>query len=355
MSLQTTWFILITVLWSGFFLLEGFDFGVGMLTPFVGRDLDERRLLKGTTGPFWDGNEVWLIVAGGATFAAFPDWCATMFSAFYVPLILVLAALIVRATGTEYRDRRDSERWQTAWDWVIAVACLLAPLLLGIALGGLLGGVPIDSDMEFTGGFVDLVQPYALVTGATFLALSLLQGALFLRLRITDDLRARAQRSARTIAVVAVVVLAVQLVWTTVIEPGDTVIPGAWAWLAITFAVAAALVAGEDRHEGWAFASSSAAVVFTMANLFATLYPNTMVSATSTANNITVYDSSSPYTLRLMTIVAAVMVPVVLAYTAWNYWVYRQRIHPRTAPTPTDDADAAPPPAPASGLSAESH
>lgn len=338
MSLQTTWFILIGVLWSGFFVLEGFDFGVGMLTPVIGRDVSEQGTLKETTGPFWDGNEVWLIVAAGATFAAFPDWYATMFSAYYLPLLVVLVALILRATGTEYRDRRDSDRWRTAWDWVIAGACLVAPLLLGIVLGGLLGGLPIDADHEFTGGFVDLVQPYALLTGVTFLGLSLLQGAAFLRLRTTDALRNRAGVTVRRTSIVAVVLLCAQLAWTTAVDPTDTVIPGPWAWLAVTAAVAAAIVAHEQRHEGWAFALSSAAVAFTIANLFATLYPNTMVSTTSAADSLTTELSSSSYTLTLMTIVAAVMVPVVLVYTAWNYWVFRQRVRPRVSGPPADEA-----------------
>jgi cytochrome d ubiquinol oxidase subunit II len=341
MSLQTTWFILIGVLWTGFFLLEGFDFGVGMLTPFVGRDAAERGVLKETTGPFWDGNEVWLIVVTGATFAAFPDWYATMFSAFYMPLFVVLVALILRATGTEYRDRRDGVRWRTAWDGVIAVTCLLVPFFLGIALGGLLGGLPIDGQMEFTGSFVDLVQPFALITGVTFVVLSLLQGASFLRLRTVDETRDRASAAARKISLVAVVILAAQLIWTTAVDPTDTVIPGPWAWVAITAVVAAALLAHERRHEGWAFVASSATIASTVANLFATLYPNTMISTTSVANNLTTDDSSSSYTLKLITIVAAIMVPVVLVYTAWNYWVFRERVRPREPVAPTDEVTGA--------------
>ena len=340
MSLQTTWFLLITVLWAGFFLLEGFDFGVGMLTPFLGRDVRERGRLKETTGPFWDGNEVWLVVAAAATFAAFPDWYATMFSAFYIPLFVVLVALILRATGTEYRDRRESERWRTGWDRVIAVCCLLVPLLIGVALGGLLVGLPIDSDKEFTGNFLDLVQPYALLTGLAFVALSLLQGTSFLRLRTTGELRRRASACGRRVSVIAAILVAAQLIWTTVADPTANVVPGPWAWLAITAAVATALLEGGERHEGWAFVGGSATVVFTVANLFATLYPNTMISSTNSSYSLTTSDSSSSYTLTLMTIVAAIMLPVVLVYTAWNYWVFRQRVHPRPTSTPATAVDA---------------
>lgn len=341
MGLQTTWFTLITVLWAGFFLLEGFDFGVGMVTPFVGHDPEERRTVKETTGPFWDGNEVWLIVAGGATFAAFPDWYATMFSAYYLPLVLVLVALILRATGAEYRGRRDSDRWRTGWDWTIAGCCLAVPLLIGVALGGLLGGLPIDSQKEFTGNLADLLRPYALITGVTLAALSLLQGLLFLRLKTTDQIRGRANDGARKVAPAVVAVLAVQLVWTQVNDPANGVVPGAGAWLAITFAVAAALLAYERRLDGWAFFASSATIVFTVVNLFGTLYPNTMVSSTSSANNLTVTDSSGSYTLTLITIVAAIMVPVILVYTAWNYWVFRKRVTPASAEGRSREATSA--------------
>lgn len=335
MELQDLWFLLIAVLWAGFFVLEGFDFGVGMVTPFLGRDEQERRLVKETTGPFWDGNEVWLLVAGGATFAAFPNWYATMFSAYYIPLFLVLVALILRATGSEYRERRESLRWRATWDWVIAACCLLVPLLIGVAFGGLIGGIPIDQDMEFTGTFVDLVQPYALMSGVTFAALSLFQGLLFLRIRTTGHVEERASIIARPVGVITVVVLAMLVVWTQVVAEGDSVIPGLGAWLALTFAVAAAALAFEHRHAGWAFISSTATIVFVVLNVFGTLYPETMVSSTSPAFSLSVSDSSSTYTLTLMTIVVVVVLPVVLLYTAWNYWIFRKRV---TGPPSSDDA-----------------
>lgn len=335
MTLQATWFILIAALWTGFFVLEGFDFGVGMATPFVGRDDEERGLLKETTGPFWDGNEVWLIVVGGATFAAFPDWYATMFSAYYLPLFVVLVALILRATGTEYRDRRDSHRWRTTWDWLIAGSCLAVPLLLGTALGGLVGGIPIDAQKEFTGDLLDLVQPFALLTGVLFAALSLFQGLLFIRLKTTGDLVARAGHAARWVGGLVFVLVLVQMVWMQ-FEVGRGVIPGLASWLALTFAGAAALLALEKHHDGWAFVCSSGTILSVVVSVFAILYPDTMISTTSSAYNLTVEDSSGSYTLTLMTIVAGVMLPVVLLYTAWSYWVFRERVRrPRVGSGPT--------------------
>ena len=330
MALQTTWFVLITVLWAGFFVLEGFDFGVGMLTPLLGHDEAERQALKSTTGPFWDGNEVWLLVAGGATFAAFPDWYASMFSAYYLPLFLVLAALILRAVGSEYRDRVATPRWRTTWDWLIAGACLLAPLLIGVALGGLLGGIPLDAQHDFTGSFLDLVSPYALFSGVTFAALCLWQGLMFLRVRTTGDLQERAQHRAGPAGLVILALVAVHLVWTQRVADAG-VIPGLGGWLAVTFAGAGAWLAHHERHEGWGFACSAAAIAFTVIGFFATLYPNLMVSSTSSAYTITTSDSSGSYTLTLMTIITLVMLPVVLIYTAWNYWVFRQRVTPADA------------------------
>jgi len=360
---QTTWFVLITVLWTGFFVLEGFDFGVGMLTPVLGRSEEERVLIKETTGPFWDGNEVWLVVAGGATFAAFPDWYATMFSAYYLPLFLVLVALILRATGLEYRNRRTSPVWRARWDWVVAAACLAVPLLIGTALGGLLGGLPINQDKEFTDNFLDLVQPYALLNGVLFTALCVLQGVLFIRMKTTGEVAEQAYSRIRWIGLVVVLLTCVHLVWTQVVANGT--VPGLAAWLALIFAVAAAWLARERGHLGMAFTASSGTIVFTVVSLFSTLYPDTMVSTTNPDYSLTVSDSSGEYTLKLMTIVALVMVPVVLIYTAWSYWVFRTRVtgKPTSRTTAHDVIDAqvlqvtAPAPAPegpAAGAAPES-
>jgi cytochrome d ubiquinol oxidase subunit II len=325
MALQATWFIFITVLWSGFFVLEGFDFGVGMLVPFLGRDDLERRVLRATTGPFWDGNEVWLVTAGAATFAAFADWYATMFSAYYLPLFVVVLALILRAVGVEFRDKIADSRWRHVWDWITVGCCVLVPLLIGTAFGGLLNGLPIDQQMEFTGSFASLVQPYALFTGILFAALCLLQGLMFLRIKTTGDLATRASRTVRPVAWIVVAVLAVHIVWTR-FAAGSGVIPNLGAWLALTFAVAAAWLAANPEHRGAAFGCSAATIAFTVISFFAELYPNLMVSTTSAAYDITTANSSGSYTLTLMTIVTVVMAPIVIIYTAWNYWVFRQRL-----------------------------
>jgi len=341
MALQTTWFILITVVWSGFFVLEGFDFGVGMLVPVLGRDDVERRLLRATIGPFWDGNEVWLLVAGGAMFAAFPDWYATMFSAYYLPLFAVVVALILRAVASEYRDKAMTATGRRTWDWLMAAGCLLAPLLIGVAFGGLLGGLPIDSQKEFTGTFTDLVQPYALFTGLTFAALCKLQGLAFLRIRTSGQIEARASTVIRPVGVAVVGLLVVFMFWTQAVS-GSGVIPNAGAWLALTFAVATAWLGFEPAHRGWAFACSSLTIACTVFGFFGELYPNLMVSTTAAANTLTISNSSSgSYTLTLITIITLVMLPVVLLYTAWNYWVFRRRLDPPDPEDPGDPGEAA--------------
>ncbi len=325
MGLQTLWLMLITVLWAGFFVLEGFDFGVGMLVPFLAHDDTDTRVLRATTGPFWDGNEVWLITVGGATFAAFPDWYATMFSAYYLPLFAVLAALILRATGLEYRDKAKTAAVRQVWDWAIAVSCLLVPLLVGVVFGGLLGGLPIDAQHEFTGTFADLIQPYALFSGLTFAALCLMQGLAFVRVKATDDLDLRAERVLKVLSIVMFVVLFVYAEWTQGKSDGG-VVPGAGACIALTFAGAAAWLAQLPAHRLWAFVCTSGAIAFTVLGFFGELNPNLMVSTTNAAYNLTTADSSSSYTLTLITIITVVMLPVVLLYTCWSYWVFRQRI-----------------------------
>ncbi len=326
MALQTTWFIFIALLWAGFFVLEGFDFGVGMAVPFLGHDDVERRVLRRTIGPFWDGNEVWLITAGAATFAAFPDWYASMFSAYYLPLFLVVVSLILRAVGFELRDRVEASRWRRVWDGIFVGSCLLVPLLIGVAFGGLLNGIPIDGQMEFTGSFLDLVQPYALCTGVVFVALCVMQGLLFLRIKTEGVLHERATRAAGPAAWIVVALLTVHIVWTRFAVGDGTIIPGLGAWVALTFAVTAACLAYHEGLRGIAFGCSAATIATYLLGFFGDLYPNVLVSSTAATDNITIADSSGSYTLTLMTIITVVMLPVVIIYTAWNYWVFRQRV-----------------------------
>ena len=324
MELTDVWFLLIAVLWTGYFVLEGFDFGVGMLLPVLGRKEEERRVLINTIGPVWDGNEVWLLVAGGATFAAFPEWYATLFSGFYLPLLLILVALIVRGVAFEFRGKVDDASWRARWDLAIIVGSFVPALLWGVAFGNIVRGVPIDAQHEYTGGFFNLLNPYALLGGLTTLTLFALHGAVFLALKTTGDVRARANALAARIGLVAVVVAASFLVWTQVEH-------GKWSTAVTATVAAVALVAalGANRRgrEGWAFLGMAVTLATAVATLMLALYPDVMPSSTNEAFSLTTENASStPYTLKIMTWVAVVFTPVVLGYQAWTYWVFRKRI-----------------------------
>lgn len=326
MSLEVTWFVVVGVFWVGFFILEGFDFGVGALHRFVGRNDTERRVAINTIGPVWDGNEVWLIVAGAATFAAFPGWYATWFSAGYLALLLVLLALIIRGVSFEWRGKVDAHAWRGAWSGTLTVGSVLVPLLLGVALGDLLAGLPVDSNEEFTGNFWDLLTPYGLWTGLTLLGLCLLHGSTFLALKAGDPIRQRAKAfSSRVVWVIAVAAL-LFAIWTVSLGDG-----GVWRLLAaalpVVAAVAAAVLLRAD-HEGASFAATAVAIGGTIVALFANLYPNVLVSSTNAANNLTVANASSAdYSLKVMTVVAVIFVPIVLLYQGWSYHVFRVRIN----------------------------
>ncbi len=343
MHLHTLWFIILAVVWVGFFVLEGFDFGVGVLHTLVGRTELERRVALNTIGPFWDGNEVWLIVAGAGTFAAFPGWYATMFSALYLALLLVLAALIARGVAFEFRGKQEDPRWRATWTWCTTVGSLLIPLLLGVGLGDLLHGLPIDGHHEYTGNFFDLLTPYGLWTGVTLLGLCLLHGATFLALKSTDDVRARARAVSRPLGWAAVGLVVGFVVWTRVVV-GHTQVPGPVEVLAVIAVAFAARLARSD-HEGWAFAASATAIAATVGSIFIDLYPSVMVSSTSAAYDLTVNNSASGhYALVVMTIVVVLFLPLVLAYQGWSFYVFRARVQapPREAGSPA----AAAPPAP---------
>jgi cytochrome d ubiquinol oxidase subunit II len=320
MELTTLWFILIAVLWAGYFLLEGFDFGVGVLFPVIGRDDADRRTMLNTIGPVWDGNEVWLLVAGGATFAAFPEWYATLFSGFYLPLFLILLALIVRGVAFEYRHRSDDP---SRWDQAIFWGSLVPAFLWGVAFANILRGVPLDADHEYTGTLFTLLNPYALLGGVVTLALFTLHGAVFLALKTTGELRDRAVRVTRTIGPVTVVVGGAFLVITQFM----TGVPATWAGVALAAAgLVGTLVATLRGRDGWAFAANGLAIVVITFTLFGSLFPDVM-PALDPANSLTVENAAStPYTLTVMTWVAAIFTPIVLAYQAWTYWVFRKRL-----------------------------
>jgi cytochrome d ubiquinol oxidase subunit II len=325
MGLAVVWFVLVTLLWTGFFILEGFDFGVGMLHTAVGRSDEQRQLAIDSIGPLWDGNEVWLIVAGAAMFAAFPGWYATMFSAFYLPLVLLLAALIVRGVSFEYRDKRESPRWRRTWSLLMTVGSLVAPLVIGIALGGLLHGVPVDAQQEFSGTLLDLFSPYSLFVGLTVVALCVTHGATFLALKVDGDVRQRARTIGRRAAPVAALAVLVFVVWTQVLD-GRGVIPGLVPAIGVLAAATTALLVRRGQ-DGWAFASTTLAVAATISTIFLSLYPRVLVSSSGSQFDLTVQNTaSSSYALTVMTIVAAIFFPLVLVYQGWTYYVFRRRL-----------------------------
>ena len=325
MRLLPLWFIIVTVLWTGFFILEGFDFGVGMLHGILGKDEVGRRAVINTIGPLWDGNEVWLIVAGAAMFAAFPGWYATMFSGFYLALVLLLAAIIVRGVSFEYRGKRDAVRWRRTWDGLLTTGSLLAPLLIGVALGDLLHGLPINSSQNYTGSFWDLLQPYALLTGITLVLICLLHGATFLSLKTTGDMRDRAGLLARRVAPFTVAAVLAFIIWTHV-TAGSSFFLNPVELLAVLAVLTASWLVYEHR-DGFAFAATTVTMASCIVSIFTGLYPNVMVSSTNPAYNLTVHNTASgAYSLKVMTVVAVVLLPVVLAYQTWTYYVFRRRI-----------------------------
>jgi cytochrome d ubiquinol oxidase subunit II len=323
-ELHTVWFLLIAVLFTGYFVLEGFDFGVGILLPFLGSDDKKRRVMINTIGPVWDGNEVWVITAGGAMFAAFPEWYATLFSGFYLPLLLILVALIVRGVAFEYRGKRHDAHWKHRWDLCIFFGSLIPAVLWGVAFGNIVRGVKLDAAHEYVGGFWDLLNPYALLGGLTTLALFITHGAIFLALKTTGEVRAGANRLAFSAGIAAAVAAVAFLGWTL----GHRYTTGSMI-LAVLAAAAllAGLVANRVGREGWAFVGTAAAIALAVMALFANLYPDVMPSTLAEANSLTVTNASStPYTLKIMSWVALVFTPIVLLYQGWTYWVFRKRI-----------------------------
>jgi cytochrome bd ubiquinol oxidase subunit II len=325
MAFIPLWFILIAILWTGFFVLEGFDLGVGMLHGIVGQDDAGRRAAMGTIGPLWDGNEVWLIVAVAAMFAAFPAWYATMFSAFYLLVVIALIALIFRGVAFEYRDKNPSPRWRRNWSWLLSAASVLVPLLIGIWLGDMLAGVPINAAHTFTGGFGDLLQPYAVFTGVTLVGLCVLHGGTFLALKTDGALRQRSATLARFAAPVSALLVLAFISWTHAIA-GKGALLNPVELIAFIGAIAAGFLAF-DRREGWAFACTSAVIGLAIITIFVDLYPRVMVSSTNPAYSLTAHGTASPpYSLKVTTVAALVLLPFVLAYQGWTYYVFRRRV-----------------------------
>jgi cytochrome d ubiquinol oxidase subunit II len=341
MNLATFWFILVAILWSGYFVLEGFDFGVGILLPFLGKDDAQRRTIINTIGPVWDGNEVWLLTAGGAMFAAFPLWYATLFSGFYLPLLLILAALIIRGVCFEFRSKVEDPRWRAAWDRALFFGSAVPALLWGVAFANIVRGVPMNAAHVYTGNLLTLLNWYGLLGGLVTLSLFTLHGAVFLALRTTGELSRRARRTAVRTALAAVPLAAVFL---AVTQYGHgrpaTDVTAAVAAVALIGGAAAAV----RGREGWAFTGTALTLVLAVATLFGDLWPNVMPSSTAAAYSLTVANASSAhYTLVVMSWVALLFTPVVLAYQGWSYWVFRKRLAgPAPAAPVTGPAPAAP-------------
>jgi cytochrome bd ubiquinol oxidase subunit II len=329
MELNTLWFVLIAVLYIGFFILEGFDFGVGILLPFIGKDDTGRRAVINTIGPHWDGNEVWLITAGGATFAAFPHWYATLFSGFYLPLFFLLIALILRGVAFEFRSKDEQPLWRKTWDWIIFGSSLTAALLLGVAFSNLARGVPIDANMHYVGGFFNLLNPYALLGGVTAVFAFALHGAIFLSLKTREGVLSKARQLALTLWIPTVILLLAFAVYTyfeTDILAQIGVNPGPVPLLAVVSFLLAGWFLRKNR-EGWAFGMTALGIGATVVSLFLILYPRVMISSLNPEWSLTIQNASSgPYTLQVMTIVTVIFLPFVLAYQAWSYWIFRQRV-----------------------------
>ncbi|MFV2195920.1 cytochrome d ubiquinol oxidase subunit II [Nocardiopsis sp. LOL_012] len=325
MELAVIWFIAIAVLWTGYFVLEGFDFGVGILLPFMGRrDSVDRRVAINAIGPVWDANEVWMITAGGAMFAAFPAWYASLFSGFYLPLLVILVALILRAVAFEYRGKRDDPVWRARWDRAIVFGSAAPAFLWGLVFANVVRGVAMDSDHIVTAGLLGLLHPYALLGGVTTLSLFTLHGAVFLTLKTDGPVRARARRAAVGAAWSAVPSGAIFLAWTQIAHGAAWTLPVA---VAAAAALVGAVAAARLRREGLSFTLTAVTVAAASVTLFGSLFPNVLPSTTDPAFSLTVWNASSAdYTLTVMSWVAVVFLPLILLYQGWSYWVFRRRV-----------------------------
>ncbi|MFN3707090.1 cytochrome d ubiquinol oxidase subunit II [Microcella sp.] len=328
MDLAILWFGIVGFLFIGYFVLDGFDFGVGMSMPFLAKDDTDKRILINTIGPVWDLNETWLIVAGASLFAAFPFWYATLFDGFYLALLLILLALIARGVSFEYRRLGKSPQWTSRFDLMIIVGSAVPALLWGVAFANIVQGVAIDETGTFTGTLLDLLNPYALLGGATTLLLFFTHGVLFAALKTDGELRARARSLATRSGIVTILVAAAFLLWTVGQHLSSPHLP-----VIITLAASAAVtlvggwLANSLAREGWAFGLTAATIALAVATILAALFPYVMPSTTDPAYSLTIENaSSSSYTLQIMTWVAVFMMPLVLAYQSWTYWVFRRRV-----------------------------
>ena len=330
MQLNEIWFLVVGFLFIGYFVLDGFDFGVGMSLPFLGKDDTDRRVLINTIGPVWDLNETWVLVAGASLFASFPEWYASLFSGFYLALLLILAALIARGVAFEYRGKGKSLKWKRTFDWMIVIGSALPALLWGVAFSNIVQGVPLNEQHIYTGTLFTLLNPYGLLGGLVTLTLFFTHGLVFITLKTDGELQQRARALATRVGLIATVLAAAFLVWTLVAH--FSVLGFILSALAAVSLIAA-LWANHVGREGFSFTLMVFTIVTAVGSLFAALYPNVLPSSTNPAFSLTIENaSSSQYTLTVMTWVAAIMIPFVLAYQAWTYWVFRKRITRQSIP-----------------------
>lgn len=344
MELNQIWFLIVGFLFIGYFVLDGFDFGVGMSLPFLGKDDIDRRVMINTIGPVWDLNETWVIVAGAALFAAFPEWYATLFSGFYLPLLLILLALIARGVAFEYRGKGKSvganeKLWKSTFDWMIVLGSALPALLWGVAFANIIQGVPLVFDSEtkatiFVGNLFSLLNPYGLLGGLVTLTLFWTHGLIFLTLKTDGEIKIRARYLATKVGSVSIVLAAVFLLWTLATHLDAPLIV---LQVALTAIAALSFIAGVwsnfSAKEGRAFALLVVTIVTAVGALFAALYPNVLPSTLDPAASLTIENArSSDYTLGVMTWVAVFMIPLVLTYQTWTYWVFRKRVSRKSIP-----------------------
>lgn len=328
-SLQIVWFVLIAGLWIGFFFLEGFDFGVGMLLPFLGRSDVERRAIINTIGPVWDANEMWLILAVTTMFAVFPNWYATMLSGFYLVMVIIIIGLIIRGISFEYRSKDSRPQWRSRFDWMIAIGSFVNSFLFGILFTDLLGGVPIDQNLTYTGSSFNWITPYGLIGGFTMVCVFLLHGANFLTLKLEDDLRERAHAMSKLLYVFAAIMVVTLAITTYIftditlqigINPGILPIASVVVLLITIYFI-------NRKMEGWAFIMTGAHIILTQVAFFSLMFPRLMISSINPAWSLTIYNSSSsPQALTVMSILSLIFIPVVLAYEGWSYYIFRKRI-----------------------------
>lgn len=330
MLLSEIWFLLIVILFVGFIFLEGYDYGVGMGTQFLARNDLEKRMLINSIGPFWDANEVWLITAGGAMFAAFPHWYATIFSGFYIPFAILLLALIGRGVAFEFRGKSHSQSWQKTWDIAIFIGSILPPFLVGVLFSSMIKGLPVDGHMNMYATFTDYVNLYTVVSGIAFVLLSYLHGLMFVSLKTDGPIRARAKQQGRKIYLLtgAVLLLFVALtgLYTDAFSSRKAMITILIYSVVILLYLALFPLLKKEK-EGLSFTATGLVLILVTTTFFIILFPNVVVSSIDPNYNISLYAAASgDYSLRIMTFVALTLVPIILGYTIWSYYIFRKRI-----------------------------